>query len=273
MSSFETIIQQIRACNPLVHHLTNYVTVNDCANITLAIGGSPIMADAIQEVAEITAKTDALVLNIGTLNEQTVNSMILAGKEANKHGIPVIFDPVGVGISQFRMDVTKKLLNSIHFTVIRGNYSEILCLAGIQTSAKGVDTSLVNQKKETEVINIARTLASSFHCIIVITGAIDIVSDGVRTMQVKNGCAAMRHVTGTGCMLDSLIASFCGGYSDDFFEAAVSSVIAMGVAGELAFEKAKTKGTGSLRTHLIDEISKLTDQTLSERGDYIAFDD
>lgn len=179
MSSFETIIQQIRACNPLVHHLTNYVTVNDCANITLAIGGSPIMADAIQEVAEITAKTDALVLNIGTLNEQTVDSMILAGKEANKHGIPVIFDPVGVGISQFRMDVTKKLLNSIHFTVIRGNYSEILCLAGIQTSAKGVDTSLVNQKKETEVINIARTLASSFHCIIVITGAIDIVSDGV----------------------------------------------------------------------------------------------
>ena len=149
MNTFmQTAIQKVRLNAPLIHHITNYVTVNDCANITLAIGASPIMADDAQEVLEITTMSNALVLNIGTLNERTIVSMLLAGKKANELGIPIILDPVGAGASRFRNETVKKLLNDIHFSVIRGNISEMCFLAGLKSSTKSVDASLEDIGKE-----------------------------------------------------------------------------------------------------------------------------
>lgn len=270
MKSFlETVAQQVRSNNPLIHHITNYVTVNDCANVTLAIGASPIMADDASEVAEITAMSNALVLNIGTLNERTITSMLIAGKKANETGIPVIFDPVGAGASQLRNETSKKLLKEIHFSVIRGNISEICFLAGVESSTKGVDASLEDTEKENDIKKVARSLASSHHCIVVITGKIDTVSDGSQTFQIKNGCAEMSRITGTGCMLTSLIASFFGSFASYTFEATVSAVLTMGVAGELAYERSKDLGTGSFRVALIDEISKISSSILLERGDFV----
>lgn len=269
MNTFmQTAIQKVRLNAPLIHHITNYVTVNDCANITLAIGASPIMADDAQEVLEITTMSNALVLNIGTLNERTIVSMLLAGKKANELGIPIILDPVGAGASRFRNETVKKLLNDIHFSVIRGNISEMCFLAGLKSSTKGVDASLEDIGKENEVEELALSLASSHQCITAITGKTDIVSDGIQTIQVKNGCSEMSRITGTGCMLTSLIASFCGSCPNSLFESTTSAVIAMGIAGELSYEKSKELGTSSFRMNLIDEISKMSDQKLVQRGKY-----
>lgn len=264
----ETVIQQVRASNPLIHHITNYVTVNDCANVTLAIGASPIMADDVNEVEEITAMSNALVLNIGTLNERIVASMLIAGKKANEMGIPVILDPVGAGASKFRNETAKKLLKEIHFSVIRGNISEIRFLTGVESSTKGVDASLEDTEKENDAKEVAHSFASSHHCTVVITGKIDTVSDGSQTFQIKNGCAEMSRITGTGCMLTSLIASFCGSFAPKTLEASVSAVLTMGIAGEQAYERSKDLGTGSFRVALIDEISKISSSVLLERGDF-----
>ena len=261
-------IESLRRKKPLVHHLTNYVTVNDCANVTLAIGASPIMADDIGEVAEITHLAQALVLNIGTLNTRTIPAMILAGQTANQQGIPVILDPVGVGASQLRNLTAAQLLEAIQFAVIRGNVSEISFLAGVASSTKGVDASERDLKKQTNRQEIARTLAHAQHCVVVITGATDVVVDAKRVALIENGVPALSQITGTGCMLTSLIGSFCGNAPTEPFESAVCALLSMGIAGELAFARTKTLGTSSLRTALIDEISQLNSQTLREGGKF-----
>lgn len=266
----ETSIQQIQKKNPLIHHITNYVTVNDCANVTLAIGASPIMADALEEVEEITALSEALVINMGTLNERIVSSMLLAGKKANKLNIPIIFDPVGVGASYFRNRTAQTLMKEIQFSVIRGNLSEIRFLAGQNSVTKGVDASAKDSQKDTDFQTLIDSLSlSQPHCTFVITGATDIIFNKQQLMQVKNGCAEMSRVTGTGCMLTSLIASFCGSFPTQIFEAATGAVISMGIAGELAYNKTKAQGTGSFHIALIDEISKINTQVLMERGDFV----
>ncbi|MBO0462597.1 hydroxyethylthiazole kinase [Enterococcus sp. DIV1298c] len=268
MNTFlETAVETVRTNNPLVHHITNYVTVNDCANLTLAIGGSPIMADEVLEVMEITGMSQALVLNMGTLNERTVNSMLLAGQTANKKGIPIIFDPVGAGASDFRNETARSIINMLNCAVIRGNISEIRFLAGITSSTKGVDASASDTSSIEEAQLIADQLATAHECIVVITGAVDVISDGRRNILVHNGCAEMSRITGTGCMLTSLIGSFCGSFPDQLFYAATTAVLAMGIAGELAFEQ--TTGTGSFRVALIDEISRIDQQTLTQRGNYV----
>ncbi|MDP4151857.1 MAG: hydroxyethylthiazole kinase [Bacillota bacterium] len=259
------LISEVRSKKPLVHHITNYVTVNDCANIVLAIGASPIMADDIGEVEDIVSISSVLVINIGTLNSRTINSMIAAGKKANELKIPVVLDPVGAGASPLRNDTVNKLISEIKFSVIRGNMSEIRFISGLHASTRGVDASEADVKGTESGIQVAEELAEKLKCVVAITGAVDYVSDGIRTVSIKNGHPMLSSVTGTGCMCTSLIGSFCGA-TRDYFLGAVSGISSMGIAGETAFEKAGDMGTSSFRTALIDSISKLDSRYFESRS-------
>ncbi|MHC5227386.1 hydroxyethylthiazole kinase [Enterococcus sp. LJL99] len=259
-------IKKIHTKKPLIHHITNYVTVNDCANITLAIGASPIMADDRNEVAEIIEHSNALVINIGTLNDRTIPSMISAGKAANKKQIPVILDPVGVGASTLRNETVKKLLKEIRFTVIKGNRSEIRFLAGATSNTNGVDASAEDLKREIETQLVAKKMAKKYQCIIAITGEIDIVTNGDQMILIENGCEKMSHITGTGCMSASLIAVFCACHPNQSLYSTAVALISMGIAGEQAANKTINQGTGSLRTAIIDKISLLEAEKLIEKG-------
>lgn len=265
MTPYQTALVNVGEKNPLVHHLTNYVTVNDCANITLAIGGSPIMADDVKEVATITGLAQGVVINIGTLNERTVPAMVLAGKTANQLGIPVILDPVGAGASSFRNQTVAQLLAEVNFAVIRGNLSEIRFLAGFASVSKGVDVSVADLQTAQDSEVVAQRLAQAQHAVVVITGEVDVVSDGKQVAYIENGHSTMSRITGTGCMLSSLLGSFCGS-QEDYFTASVAATVAMGICGEIAHEKTQHQGTGSFRVALIDAASQLTPAILAERG-------
>ncbi|EKQ56563.1 MULTISPECIES: hydroxyethylthiazole kinase [unclassified Clostridium] len=257
------LLDEVRNKKPLVHNITNYVTVNDCANILLAIGASPIMADDIKEAADITKISSALVINIGTLNERTVESMIASGKKANELNIPVVFDPVGAGASEFRNSTTKKILDEVKVSVIRGNMSEIKFISGLESTTKGVDASESDAKTGSdEGINVAKSLANKLNCTVAITGATDIISDGKRVAILENGTKMLSNVTGTGCMTTSLVGAFCGAGSD-YFLGAVSGIISMGIAGEIAFDKAGQVGTGSFHIAIIDAISNLNSEVIN----------
>lgn len=258
------LINNVRQAVPLVHHITNYVTVNDCANITLAIGASPIMADAIEEVAEIVAISSSLVLNIGTLNHRTIESMILAGKTANDKGIPVVFDPVGVGASALRNKTAQRILEQVKVSVLRGNISEMLYLSNLSSSTKGVDAH--EDDLSSDAVKVSGELARKLGCVVAITGAVDTISDGNRTMLVKNGHSALSKITGTGCMCSSLIGSFCGALPEKSFESAVTALLCMGIAGEIAFEKSGNVGNGAYRSSLHDAISNINADILESRA-------
>ncbi|MDP4127768.1 MAG: hydroxyethylthiazole kinase [Bacillota bacterium] len=252
----------IKEKNPLIHHITNYVTVNDCANIVLAIGGSPVMADDLEEVAEMVGFASALVLNIGTLNSRTIESMLVAGRRAKELGVPIILDPVGVGATKLRTDTAEKLINELKPEVIRGNMSEIKVLAGQNVAIKGVD-SLADEQGGSI---IARTFATEQSCVIAITGKTDVVSDGRRVCLLDNGHRILADVTGTGCMTSSLIASCCG-VSDDYFTASVAGIITMGLAGEKAQASLHHgEGIGTFRARLFDNIYNLSPETLAKEG-------
>jgi hydroxyethylthiazole kinase len=267
---FSEIIKNVKNNTPLVHNITNYVTVNDCANILLACGGSPIMADDIEEVEEIVSISSALVINIGTLNSRTIESMIKAGKKANELNIPVILDPVGVGASSLRTDTANKLLNEIKFAVVRGNISEIKAL-GITDAkgAKGVDADLadsINEENLDEVVEYIKSLSEKLSSVVAVTGAIDIVSDSKKTYIIRNGHPMMGKISGTGCMLSSIIGAYCGANKDNIIDATAAAVCIIGLSGELAYEKIlkNDEGTSMLRTHLIDFMSKIDDEILEE---------
>ncbi|AOR25077.1 hydroxyethylthiazole kinase [Clostridium taeniosporum] len=251
------LLDDVRNKKPLVHNITNYVTVNDCANILLAIGASPIMADDIKESADITKISNALVINIGTLNERTIKSMIVSGKKANELNIPVVFDPVGAGASEFRNSITKKILEEIKINILRGNMSEVKFISGLKSTTKGVDASESDMKSGNEEgINIAKNLANKLNCIVAITGITDIVSDGECTVMLENGTKMLSNVTGTGCMSSALIGGFCGA-GNDYFIGAIAGIISMGIAGEVSFEKSEKIGLGSFRVGIIDAISNM----------------
>ncbi|MBU5443406.1 hydroxyethylthiazole kinase [Paenibacillus sp. MSJ-34] len=260
------LINRVRQSKPLIHQITNYVTVNDCANVTLAIGASPVMADDADEVAEIVAMSSALVLNMGTLNNRIVESMIAAGRQANESGVPVVLDPVGAGASQLRNRTARTLLERIQFSVIRGNISEAKCLAGASANTRGVDASETDAAAGTEgSVEVARLLARQYNCVVAVTGETDIVSDGARTLCIRNGHKALGSITGTGCMCSALIGSFCGAGSN-YLAAAAAGVMTMGIAGEIAFEQEGHKGLGSYRVALIDQIGHLGGETIHARG-------
>lgn len=267
---FNEILSNVHKITPLVHCITNYVTVNDCANIILASSASPVMADDAEEVEDITSIANSLVINLGTLNTRTINSMIIAGKKANELNHPVILDPVGVGASTFRTNTALNLLKEINFSVIRGNISEIKTLLDNTNTTKGVDANendAITLSNLNTVINIAKELSHKSNSIVAITGAIDVVTDGSKTYIIKNGHKLMSKVTGTGCMSTAVIGSFCGGNPNNILEATVTALCSMGLCGELSYEKISKldEGTSSFKTYLIDFMSKM-DYTLLSGG-------
>lgn len=267
--SYQDIFYNIKKDPAMVHCITNYVTINDVANIILASGASPIMADDPLEVCEITKMCDSLVINMGTLKQNTVKSMLLAGKQANESGKLVVFDPVGVGASKFRKETAMKLLKEVRFDVIRGNISEIKTLCEGNDNSYGVDADkedAVTKDNLEEVIKMAKDLAEKIDAVIVITGEADLVTDGRKVYCIRNGVPEMSRITGTGCMLDGVIAGFIGSNKDKVLEAATTAVSAMGICGEYAKEKAA--GTGTFKVHLMDAMSNI-DETWMERSSQI----
>ncbi|MBD3110059.1 hydroxyethylthiazole kinase [Bacillus sp. AGMB 02131] len=263
----EEIMRNVKEKRPLVHHITNYVTVNDCANIVLACGASPIMADDEAEVEEIASICDSLVINIGTLNARTIESMIKAGKVANQLGRPVILDPVGAGASTLRTDTVFRLLNEVKFSVIRGNISEIKTLAHGNGDTKGVDAAdadVVTATSREAAVALARNVSKKTGAVVVITGATDIVTDHKDVFFIKNGHEMMAQITGSGCMLTAVIGAYCGANHERVMQSTVAAVVAMGLCGELAYHKmvATDGGTATFRTYLIDCMNKMNETTL-----------
>lgn len=266
------MLNTVREKSPLVHNITNYVTVNDCANILLACGGSPIMSDDLGEVEEITAICGGLNINIGTLNAQTIPSMLAAGKKANALGHPVVLDPVGAGASSLRTNTAYQLLEEVQFTVIRGNISEIKTLANGQGTTKGVDADVadtVTEETLPEAAAFAKAFAAKTGAVIAITGAIDIVANAEKAYCIYNGHPMMSSVTGTGCQLSALTAAYVTANPDRALEAAAAAVCAMGICGQIAQERLTTlDGNSSYRNYIIDAMYHLDGDTLEQKANY-----
>jgi len=267
MIDFVSPLREVRNCTPLVQCITNFVTVNDCANIILAAGGSASMSQDIREVEESVCRASALVCNMGAID--FVDSMILAGKKANELGTPVVLDPVAAGGTTLRRMTSRTLLEQVHFAAIRGNASEIRALAGQSSAGNGVDVSAedaVTEQNIETVIEMAKGLARGIGSVIAISGPVDIVTDGEKTALIRNGCATMARITGSGCMLTSLIGAFCGAYPEDYFSATCSAIAAMGICGELVEVRRLKNGTGNatFRTDLIDAVFNLTEEQVLE---------
>lgn len=264
---FAGALRRVRERAPLVQCITNFVTVNDCANIILAAGGSPSMAHDIREAAEAAAGAQALVCNMGAIED--TESMVLAGRESNRLGRPVVLDPVAVGGTQLRRDAAKRLLAEVRFAVIRGNASEIRYLAGETAAGSGVDAGapdVITEENLGAALKMTRRLARHTGGVIAVSGKVDILSDGERSTVLRNGCAAMSRITGSGCMVTSLIGTFCGAMPEDPFTAACAAMAVMGVCGEMAEARRLQNGTGNatFRTDLIDAVFQLTEQQLTE---------
>ena len=264
------MLNNVREKSPLIHNITNYVTVNDCANVLLACGGAPIMADDENEVEEITSICGGLNINIGTLNARTINSMLLAGKKANELGHPVVLDPVGAGASALRTSTAYKLIENIDFSVLRGNISEIKTLANGEGSTKGVDADVadaVTEENLPQAVAFAKAFAKKTGAVIAITGAIDIVADSEKAYCIYNGNKMMSSVTGTGCMLSAISAAYVTANPENKLEAEAAAVCVMGICGEIAYERLTEKdGNSSYRNYIIDAIYNLDGETLENRA-------
>lgn len=266
---FREMFENVRKSCPLIHNITNYVTVNDCANILLACGASPIMADDKDEAADITAICGGLNINIGTLNSSTIVSMFIAGKRANELDHPVVLDPVGAGASRLRTDTALRLLKEVKFTVIRGNISEVKTLASGSGTTKGVDADVADKVTEenlNDVIAFVKAFARRTGAVIAVTGATDIVADSKKAYCIRNGHPMMSSITGTGCQLSAMTAAFVTANPDHPLEAAAAAVSAMGFAGEVAHSRlTKMEGNSTYRNYIIDAIYNMTPEML-ERG-------
>ncbi len=243
-------LERVRREKPLIHIITNFVTMNEVANAALAIGARPVMAHAPEEIAEITQAARALVLNLGTPSRERVDVMQRAAQVANAHNIPIIFDPVGVGASTFRQECAARLLDSVRITIIRGNAGEIGALAGMAGTQSGVDTL----RAEYDHPAIAKSLAQKYRAVVVITGATDFVSDGARVVVVENGHPFLKQIIGAGDMLDALIGAGTAVESDRLL-AATSGLVWLGVAAERAARDGR--GIGSFRVGLFDALNNL----------------
>ena len=269
---FEQIFENVRGKSPLVHCITNYVTVNDCANMLLACGGSPIMADDPEDAVEITGICKGLVINIGTLNQRTIPAMLAAGKRANELEHPVVLDPVGAGASALRTDTALRLLEELKLAVIRGNISEMKTLAYGSGTTKGVDADVADRVTEDNLdvaVSFARELARRTGAVIAVTGAIDIVADKERAFCIRNGHPEMSSITGTGCQLSILTAAFVTANPEHPLEAAAAAVCAMGLCGEIAHRRmTELDGNASYRNYIIDAMYRLTPARLEKGANY-----
>lgn len=265
-------INDLKEKSPLVHNITNYVTVNDCANILLACGASPIMSDDEQEVEEITSVCNGLNINIGTLNTSTIKSMMLAGKKANELNHITLLDPVGAGASTMRTQTAINLISEIKFDIIRGNISEIKTLALGSCTTKGVDANVADSvTKDTldSTIKFAKEFSKQTGSVIVITGAIDIVANKDKAYVIYNGNSMMSKITGTGCMLSAMTVAYACADPENIIDAVLASVCAMGLCGEIAFEKLNaTDGNATYRNYIIDAIYNLDGDTLESGAKY-----
>ena len=248
------LMKKVREKKPLVHHITNYVTVNDCANVTICAGGSPVMTDESEDVIDISAISSAVVINMGTLNKRTVKSMIVAGKIANDHNVPVIFDPVGVGASAYRNSIADLILSKVKVAVIKGNSGEIGVLSGIGGEVRGVDSVSSTDEKKAVI-----TLAKKFDCVVAMTGKTDYVSDGKKTVVLNNGDEYLGLVSGTGCMVSSVVGCYVGanGVSVDSVAAAIS---VFSIAGEIA--RKDSNGPGTFKPRLLDALYNLSKEDI-----------
>jgi hydroxyethylthiazole kinase len=250
-------LERIRKTKPLVHHITNWVTIYDCANVTRCIGALPVMAHAKEEAKDMTAIAQALVLNIGTLTPSLVNSMLLAARKANEKRIPVVLDAVGAGATRLRTDKAQELLSRVKIDIIKGNAGEIATLAGTKAQVKGVESVRVEGERKA----IAKTLAKKYRATVVMTGKEDIVSDGRKTYVVANGHAMMGSIVGTGCMAASVIGAFAA-VEKDYAKASAYALVCFGIAGEIAAKK--IRGPGSFKERFYDELYNLDDITIGK---------
>lgn len=270
--SFGDCLERVRQTSPLIHCITNYVTVNDVANLLLACGGSPIMSDDEEEVEEITALCGGLNLNIGTLNRRTIPSMFRAGRRANELCRPVVLDPVGAGASALRTNTARQLLEKVRFTAVRGNISEVRALASGHGGTRGVDADVadaVTPDNLGESIAFVTAMARSIGAVVAVTGATDLVTDGKTCYILRNGRPEMGSITGTGCQLSALTAAFLAANPDRMLEAAAAAVCAMGVAGELAWKRLQPgEGNIAYRGRIIDAIYHMDGITLDQEANY-----
>ena len=250
--------RRVREAVPLVHCITNYVTVNDCANALLACGGSPIMSDEPEDVRDITGICGGLVLNIGTLSRRSLEGMAVAGARATELGHPIVLDPVGAGASALRTEAAVNILDTMGVTVVRGNMSEIKAVAGAASATRGVDVDpadAVTDETLESSCAFARSLAEKLGCVVAITGAIDIVADARRSVAVRNGVALMGKITGAGCMLSAVSGAYVAANPDDALMAEVAAIVGEGLAGEVAASRmGALDGNGSFRTYLLDAL-------------------
>jgi len=248
-------LKKVREQKPVVHHLTNWVTIYDCANIVKVFGASPVMAHAPEEVADMAKIASALVLNIGTLTTEFIDAMKIAAKSANKKGIPVVLDVCGAGATKLRDDKCFELLGQVKVDIIKGNSSEVARISGIEVQTKGVDAAEVTANLK----EVAKKLAGARDCAVVITGKEDIVSNGKVSYIVKNGHPMMTNIVGTGCMAASVIGAFAA-VEKDLVKAAVAGLVCYEISAEIAAKK--SRGPGSFKEKLFDAAYHLDETTI-----------
>ncbi len=251
-------LQQIRLESPLVHNITNYVAMNTTANALLAVGASPVMAHAIEEVEEMAALARAVVLNLGTLSPPWIDAMVKAGMKAKQLGRPVILDPVGCGATRFRTTSAKRLLLEVSPSIIRGNASEIMSLVQADGAPKGVDSTHGSE----DGLKAAKILAERYHCVVTVSGAVDLVVGQGGLARISNGHPLMPKVTGLGCTATALTGAFAA-VNPSLTAAAAHAMAVMGIAGELAAER--SPGPGSFQVHFLDALHQLQEADVVQR--------
>lgn len=256
-NTFGVLVDELRKQNPVIHAITNYVTAESCADVALAAGASPVMADEPEEVAQITAGADVLVLNLGTLNYTKQIAMERSAEVAKAKGIPVILDPVGVMTSNIRLNFALKLLNKGYISIVRGNHSECAALLDGKTGGRGVD-NLTEGTEEGEALKTAKDAAAKFGCVFAVTGAIDNISNGKQAVVLNNGHPLLQDITGSGCMTTMLVAA-CAAVTKDMLVAAALGVVIMGQSAELAANLLEKKdGPGMFKVRLLDCVYHVT---------------
>jgi len=251
-------LEKIRAAAPLIHNITNYVVMNFTANVLLAVGASPVMAHAPEEVAEMTSIAQALVLNLGTLSVPWIASMVKAGRTAVRTGIPIVLDPVGSGATQFRTRTAQQLIQQAPPSIIRGNASEIRSLVLDEKGTKGVDSRHTPE----ETVGAARALSERGACVVSVSGAVDLIIEKEVTIKIMNGDPIMPRITGMGCVASEITAAFAG-VNPSRLHAAANAMALMGIAGEIAAER--SAGPASFQLAFIDAIYNLSKSDIETR--------
>jgi hydroxyethylthiazole kinase len=253
------VISKVRSDVPLIQAITNYVTINDCANILLSYGASPAMVEACDEAFDFTKISSAVYINLGTLTKEQEIAIIAASISAKQNNVPVILDPVGCGAIPRKLQIIDRILEVGRIDIIKGNVGEIKFLAGVASKARGVDSI----DDGSGLVEASILLAEKYKCIVIATGEEDLITDGKRSALVQNGVEMLTKITGAGCMLGALCAATAAVEADKFI-ASIAAVVSMGIAGEMAFKESQLPGT--FKCKLIDSIYLLHEEQVVERS-------